>query len=540
MEPQYDFVIVGAGSAGCVLADRLTENGRYRVLLLESGGTNNRFFVNMPLGFGRCFFDASLNWRYMTQPIDRFGGRADYWPRGRILGGSSSINGLVYIRGQREDYDQWARLGNVGWGFDDVLPYFKKSEDSEAGADAFHGVGGPLAVSGIKGREHGVVRAMIDSATALQYPENADFNGARQEGVGLYHFTIKDGRRSSSATGFLARARRRPNLTIVTNAEVDRVLFEGRRAVGVAFRQSSRSHEVRARCEVLLAAGAINSPALLQHSGIGAGDHLQGLGIPVIGSVPAVGRNLQDHVLCGMQFRVNVRTVNDTLRGPFSQLWAGLRYVLARNGPLSLSFTQGGAFLRTRAEETRPDTQLYLVPMSFSPNRESPTAPLQVDGWSGISVSVSPLRPESRGHLKIVSPDPARQPAIHPNYLATENDRRVVVDSLKIVQRMAATKPLADIVVERNRPEGPAVLDDAALERHALATSRTSYHPCGTCAMGTDERDSVVDARLRVRGVDRLRVIDASIMPTIISGNTNAAATMIGEKGADMVMADSR
>ena len=540
MGPQYDFVIVGAGSAGCVLADRLTENGRYSVLLLESGGTNNRLFVKMPLGFGHCFFDDSLNWCYTTQPIDRFGGRADYWPRGKILGGSSSINGLVYIRGQRDDYDDWERLGNPGWGFEDVLPYFKKSEDSEAGADAFHGVGGPLAVSSIKGREHRIVRAMIDSALALQYPENPDFNGASQEGVGLYHFTIKNGRRSSSATGFLARARRRPNLTIETHAAVDRVLFEGRRAVGVAFRQHGRSNEVRARCEVLLAAGAVNSPALLQRSGIGDGRLLQRLSIPVIKSAPAVGRNLQDHILCGMQFRVNVRTLNDTLRGPFSQFVAGLKYLLGRNGPLSLSFIHGGAFLRTQSGDRRPDTQLYFMPMSFSPKRESDTAQLRADEWSGISISVSPLRPESRGHLEIGSPDPRKHPAIHPNYLATENDRRVVVESLKIVQRMASTNPLANLIVERSRPDGPSVLDDAALERHAFATSKTSFHPCGTCAMGSDEVLSVVDARLRVRGIDRLRVIDASIMPNIVSGNTNAAATMIGEKGADMVITDAR
>ena len=539
MEPQYDFVIVGAGSAGCVLADRLTENGKYQVLLLESGGTNKRLFVDMPLGFGQCFFDPSLNWRYMTQPMERLGGRPDYWPRGKILGGSSSINGLVYIRGQRDDYDDWERLGNPGWGFEDVLPYFRKSEDNEAGADAFHGVGGPLAVSSIKGREHPVVRAMIDSAVALQYPENPDFNGANQEGVGLFHFTVRNGRRASSATAFLSRALRRPNLTVETRVDVDRVLFEGRRAVGVAFRQHGRSSEVRARREVLLAAGAINSPTLLQHSGVGDGRLLQRLGIPVVKNAPGVGKNLQDHIVCGMQFRMNVRTVNDTLRGPLSQFAAGLRYLLDRKGPLSLSFTHGGGFLRTQPDQERPYTQLYFVPMSFSPKRDSPTAPLRVDDWSGISISVSPLRPESRGHLEIVSPDPREHPAIHPNYLDTENDRRGVVESLKIVQRIAATKPLSDLIVERIRPDGPLMLDDAALERHALASSKTSYHPCGTCAMGSDANLSVVDARLRVRDIERLRVIDASVMPQIVSGNTNAAATMIGEKGADMVLADA-
>ncbi len=539
MIAQYDFIIIGAGSAGCVLADRLSEDGRYRVLLLESGGTHRRFFVDMPLGFGQLFFDRSLNWCYTTQPDERLGGRTDYWPRGRILGGSSSINAMVYIRGQREDYDDWARLGNSGWGFDDVLPYFRKSENHEAGADALHGAGGPVFVSSITGREHSTVKAALESAKALGYPENSDFNGPSQEGVGLYQFNFRDARRSSSATGFLERAMRRPNLVVETGADVERILFDGRRATGIAYRRNGSACAARAGREVLLSAGAINSPMLLQHSGVGSGALLQSLGIPLIHDAPAVGENLQDHPMCGMAFRMKVPTVNDQLGSFPGRIFAGMQYVFARRGILSFSINQGGAFLRTRPDEKRPDTQLYFLPMSFQQGRNPQAKALQVDGYSGMSINVSPCRPESRGRLAIASPDPHAPPLIQPNFLAAENDIRVMVDSLKIVLKIAATKPLADLIAARERPAG-GIADDAALRRHALATCKTTYHPASTCTMGPDPAHAVVDPRLRVHGIERLRVIDASIMPLMISGNLNAAATMIGEKGADLVLADHR
>lgn len=539
MQTEYDFIIVGGGSAGCVLADRLTEDGRHRVLLLESGGTHHRFFVDMPLGFGQCFFDRSLNWCYMTQPDQRLGGRADYWPRGRILGGSGSINAMVYIRGQREDYDEWARLGNQGWGFDDVLPYFKKSEDNDAGADDLHGAGGPLCVSSIKGREHAVVAAALDSARALGYPVNPDFNGPRQEGVGLYQFNFRNGRRSSSATAFLERAMRRANLVVETDADVERVLLDGRRATGVAYRRKGVPVHARAGREVLLSAGAINSPMLLQHSGIGPGALLQSLGIPLVHDLPSVGENLQDHAQCGMAFRMKVPTINDKLRPYLGRLIAGMQYVFARRGLLSLSINQGGAFLRTRSDQKRPDTQLYFLPMSFQQVRNSSTASLQVDEFSGMTINVSPCRPESRGRLAIASADPTAPPLIQPNFLATENDIRVMVDSLKIVLKIAATKPLADLIAARERPAG-AMAEDADLRSHALSTCKTTYHAASTCTMGPNSSHAVVDPRLRVHGVERLRVIDASIMPLMVSGNINAAATMIGEKGADLVLADCR
>ena len=536
MQDVYDFIIVGAGSAGCVLADRLTESGKYSVLLLESGGTHRRFFVNMPLGYGQTFFDRSLNWGYLTEPDPKLGGRADYWPRGKILGGSSSINAMVYIRGQREDYDDWARLGNSGWSYDEVLPYFKKSEDNDLGADQFHGAGGPLLVSGIKEREHSVVKAALASAQNLQYPLNEDFNGATQEGAGLYQFTMRNGRRSSTATAFLDRARQRKSLEVRTWCQVRRILVENRSAKGVVYRCDGQELTARAKREVLVAAGAINSPALLQHSGIGPGGLLQSLGLDVKLDLPGVGQNLQDHVQCGLAFRMRVPTVNDRI-GPWpSRLVSGLQYLLARKGPLALSINQGGAFLRTRPDLPRPDTQLYFLPMSFRQKRPAPNAPLLVDDFSGMAINVSPCRPESRGRVEIKSPDPEAPPAIHPNFLATDDDRRVIVASLAIAQRISQAAPLSDLIEERARPIGPEHLGEADLEQHALATCRTTFHASGTCAMGPANSLAVVDPSLRVHGMEALRVIDASIMPLIVSGNTNAPTIMIAEKAADTIL----
>lgn len=536
MEETFDFVIVGAGSAGCVLADRLTENGKHSVLLLESGGGHRRFFVNMPLGYGQTFFDRSLNWGYVTEPDPRLGNRSDYWPRGKLLGGSSSINAMVYIRGQREDYDDWARLGNTGWAFDDVLPYFKKSENNDLGAGTFHGTDGPLLVSGIGGHEHPAVRAALESAASLQIPRNDDFNGPSQEGAGLYQFTMRDGRRSSTATAFLDRATRRQNLAVRTNCDAQRILFKDRRAVGLLYRRGGELRRVQARREIVLAAGAINSPALLQHSGVGPGALLTRLGLQVALDLPAVGRNLQDHVQSGLAFRMKVPTVNDRV-GPWrSRVIAGLQYILRRRGPLALSINQGGAFVRTRPDLERPDTQLYFLPMSFRQKRASPTSPLLVDEFSGMSINVSPCRPESRGHIEIRSPEPNAPPAIFPNYLATESDRRVLAASLAIAQRIAKTKPLADLIETRARPAGATELTNAELEAHGVATCKTTFHPCGTCSMGAASDSSVVDRNLQVHDMAALRVVDASVMPLIVSGNTNAPTIMIAEKAADIIL----
>jgi choline dehydrogenase len=539
MPPRFDFIIVGAGSAGCVLANRLTADGRYRVLLLEAGGTHKRFFVGMPAGLGELYYDQSLNWCYETEPDQQMAGRTDFWPRGKILGGSSSINGMVYIRGQREDFDAWANLGNTGWGYHDVLPYFRMSEDNDAGADEYRGRGGPWKVSSIAGREQNVVKLAMDSARAQGWRDNPDFNGADQEGVGLYQFSFRKGRRTSSATAFLDPAMRRPNLTVESGALATRVLFEGKVAVGVEYRCKGRTVQAVADREVIISGGTVNSPLLLQQSGVGPGALLKYHGIDVVHDSPAVGENLQDHVYTGLIFRTSVPTLNDGINSWPKLLLAGMRYALAKSGPLTFGINQGGAFVRTRAAESRPDTQLYFIPLSFQAPPDGQRRGLRAHDFSGFTINASPCRPESRGHVRIRSADPEAPPIIHRNYLATENDVRVMVDSLKLVDRISRTAPLSDVIEERLfLPDGQ--LSDSQLERWARQTGRTTYHPTSTCTMGVDPAMSVVDPRLRVHGVDRLRVIDASIMPLIVSGNTNAAATMIGEKGAALVLADNR
>ena len=538
MEEQFDFIIVGAGSAGCVLADRLTADGRFRVLLLEAGGSDKRLFVQMPAGLGQVFYDPKVNWCYEAEPCQQMGGRTDFWPRGKVLGGSSSINGMVYIRGQREDFDDWAALGNPGWGYDDVLPYFRLSEDNDLGEDTWRGGQGPWKISSIAGREQPVVRLALDAAMAKGWPANDDFNGERQEGVGLYQFSFRKGRRTSSATAFLDPAKKRANLTVVTKALATRVLFEGREAVGIEYRYGGRLLTARARREVILSGGAVNSPLLLELSGIGDGARLQLHGIPVIQHSPMVGENLQDHVFTGFTYRTAIPTLNDSLNSLPKILFNGARYLLTRTGPLTFGINQGGAFVRTRPDQPRPDTQLYFIPLSFqSPAKGKAATGLRAHPFSGMTINASPCRPESRGAIHIRSADPDAPPVIHRNYLATENDVRTMIDSLRLADEVAYTQPLSSVIEERLfLPQGP--LSDEQIEQWARQTGRTTYHPTSTCTMGPDPARAVVDPALRVHGTSRLRVIDASIMPLIVSGNTNAAATMIGEKGADLVLAD--
>ncbi len=534
----FDYIIVGAGSAGCVLANRLTQDGRRRVLLIEAGGSHRRLFVTMPAGLGEVFYDPKVNWCFETEPDQQMAGRSDYWPRGKVLGGSSSINGMVYIRGQREDFDDWARLGNPGWGYEDVLPYFKMSEDNDAGADAWRGAGGPWQISSIRGRHHRATQLAMESALAYGASPNPDFNGERQEGVGLYQFSFRNGRRTSSATAFLDPARRRPNLKVLSNTLTLAVEFEGRRAVGVRYRsRDGVVRTARARREVVVSAGAVSSPLLLQRSGIGPAALLKLHGVPVVCDSPQVGENLQDHVFTGFTFRTSIPTMNRRFNNWPSLIAAGLQYLTTHTGPLTFGINQGGAFLKTRPEEPRPDTQLYFIPLSFQAQPEGGRRGLRPHRFNGMTINASPCRPESRGRLFIRSAEPEAPPVIHRNYLATEADVRVMVDSLRIVERLSHLAPLADIIDERLYPS-KARLDDADLEAWARHTGRTTYHPTSTCIMGPDPRTAVVDARLRVHGVDGLRVVDASIMPVIVSGNTNAAATMIGEKGAALILAD--
>jgi choline dehydrogenase len=527
--PSAHYVIVGAGSAGCVLANRLSANGRHNVLLLEAGPRDTDPWIHIPLGYGKLFTKPRTNWSYESEPEPGLNGRRIFTPRGKVLGGSSSINGLVYIRGQREDFDEW----NVpGWSYDDLLPYFIKSEDQQRGANEWHGVGGPLAVGDLPDK-HLLADAFIASAKANGIPENDDFNGAAQEGTGYYQATSRNGRRCSTAVGYLRPALKRPNLRVETEALATRILFEGTRAIGVEYRQGGRLHTATAAHEVILAGGAFNSPQLLQLSGVGSRSLLEQHGIPVVLDSAGVGDALQDHLYVRTFWRcTKAITLNDDMLSVWRKLGIGLDYFLRRRGPLTVSAGFAGAFTRTRADVARPDAQYYFI--NFSMQKRGGL----LHPFSAFTVSLSQLRAESRGWVRIRSADPLAPPAIQYNYLSTEGDRRMMVDGLKLLRGMVNTEPLRSYVVKEEYP-GDAVQSDADWLEFCRQSGETVFHPTSTCRMGTDAA-SVVDPRLRVRGLAGLRVIDASVMPAVVSGNTNAATIAIAEKGADVVLADAR
>lgn len=528
----FDYIIVGAGSAGCVLANRLTASGRHRVLLLEAGGRDRNIWIHIPLGYGKLFDDAKVNWLYASEPEPELNNRRIIQPRGKVLGGSSSINGLLYVRGQHEDFDHWRQLGNLGWGFADVLPYFKRAEDQQRGADEFHGAGGPLAVSNVS-EPHPLCEAFIAAAEHAGHPRNDDFNGAAQEGAGYFQLTTKNGRRWSTAVGYLRAAARRPNLEVATGALATRILFDGRRAVGVEYRRGETTTSARANAEVILAGGAFNSPQLLQLSGIGPADLLRAHGIAVIADLPGVGAHLQDHLQVRMLYRCTEPiTMNDVINNWRHRMGAGLRYILSRKGLLTIGAGYAGAFLRTRPELETPDVQIHFLIFSAD------SAGAGLHKFPGFMTSVCQLRPESRGFVRIKSRDPAQAPAIQPHYLSSRVDRDTVVAGLKLMRSIMAKPAMRRYIAEERAP-GDACASDADLLAFARATGTTVYHPTSTCRMGADA-NAVVDARLRARGIDALRVVDGSIMPSLVSGNTNAAVVTIAEKGADMILEDAR
>jgi choline dehydrogenase len=529
---EADFVVVGAGSAGCAVAARLSEDPATRVVLLEAGGGDSSRWIHIPLGFGKTFADARVNWCYETEPDPGAAGRRVFWPRGKVLGGSSSINGMVYIRGQAEDFDHWRQLGNAGWAFDDVLPYFMRAEHQTRGADALHGTGGPLCVSDVPDH-HPICAAFIETAMALGFPRNEDFNGRAQEGVGWHQTTTRNGRRCSTAVGYLRPAMRRPNLRVVTDALAERIVFDGRRATGVAFRREGEPRIARARREVVLCGGAVNSPQLLLLSGVGPQPHLEDLGIPVVRALPGVGQSLQDHYSAPVKLKCRMPiTVNDVMQSGLKKLKAGIEYYLFRTGPLAMATSPAALFARTRPELASPDIKCSVSPFSADRPQEG------LHPWSGFTAIAYQLRPESRGEIKLKTPDPGAAPAVHPNYLATETDWRTIVDGLKLLRRLLATPPLAQFVESEILP-GPACATDAALLDFARRQGGTVFHPTSTCKMGVDPM-AVVDPQLRVRGIEGLRVADASVMPAVVSGNTNAATIMIGEKLADMLRREAR
>jgi choline dehydrogenase len=526
----FDFIIVGAGSAGCVLANRLTADGRHRVLLLEAGGEDRDLWIHTPLGYGRHFTNPNVNWLYQTEPEAECHGRKIIAPRGKVLGGSSSINGLLYVRGQAEDFDRWRQLGNAGWSFSDVLPYFRKAEDQQRGADAFHDIGGPLSVSDMEPLP--ICDAFIAAAEQCGYARNPDFNGATQEGFGYYQLTTRNGRRCSAAVAYLKPARRRANLKVVPQALATRVLFDGRRAVGIEYLQGGATHAARGG-EIILAGGAFNTPQLMQLSGLGPAALLQAHGIAPIADIPGVGADLQDHFHARMVYRCTQPvSVNDLIASRRRGLLAGLRYALTRRGPLAMGAAYAGGFFRTGEAAATPDVQCHI--MLFSGETIAP--PLHP--FSGISCPLIVLRPESRGHVRIKSPDPRAAPAIQPRYLSAPKDRDTMVKGLRALRRILAAPALAPFIAAEHDP-GPACASDEDLLDFARRKGSTVYHPTSTCRMG-DDPTAVVDTRLCVRGLERLRIVDASIMPALVSGNTNAAVIMIAEKGADMILQDAK
>lgn len=539
MSDSFDYVIVGAGTAGCVLANRLSADGKTRVLLLEAGGSDRTIWIQLPIGYGRTFFDPRVNWMYDTQAIAGLNGRTSYWPRGKVIGGSGSINAMVQVRGQPHDFDDWSAAGNPGWGWDDVLPYFIKSEDDDHGASKWHGAGGPQHVTDITQRAHPLCGTFIETGKALGFAATSDFNGADSEGVGIYAITTKNGRRASTANAYLRPAVERGAVMLRTKAQATRILFEGKRAIGVEYRRGNQTEQAHAECEVILCGGSINSPQILQLSGIGDAALLTSMGITPLVDARAVGRNLQDHLAVSYFYKTSVPTLNDALGPMTGKIKAGLHYLFNRGGPLSMSVNQGGGFVRSEPDQPRANLQLYFSPVSYTKSPLSERKLLNPDPFSAFLLSFNSCRPTSRGHLHIVSPDPFTYPAIQPNYLATPHDVAEARTGIRLLRALAQTAPLADIITEELVPGAHLQSDDELLEDFRNRAD-TVYHPSSTCMMGPDAATSVVDARLRVHGIDGLRVVDASIFPNITSGNINAPTAMVAEKGAAMIIEDAR
>jgi choline dehydrogenase len=526
---EFDYVIAGAGSAGCVLANRLSADSGTRVLLLEAGPKDNSVLVRMPAGVGNLLTKPNkYNWGFETEGVAALNNRKDYWPRGKGLGGSSSINGMVYIRGHARDYDHWRQLGMDGWSFADVLPYFKRSETNETGGDDFHGGEGPLHVSNAL-KSSPIFQVLIEAGKQAGYKTTPDFNGAQQEGFGFFQLTIKNGRRWNTSTAYLQPVLTRQNLKVEVEALITRLIIEDGRAVGIEYRQNGQLHQVRARREVILSCGAIGTPQVLMLSGIGDAEYLRRFDIPVVADLPGVGQNLQDHLDVNIQYTCTQPvTLYAQVSNPFKMARIGAQYVLLGSGPGRSQGLEAGAFIKSRPELDAPDLQLHLINAPFSDHGRKQLK------MHAFGLHMCALRPESRGHIGLRSADPADRPLIQPNSLAAENDLRTLRDSVKIARKIMA-QPAFDPYRGEELNPGAAATTDADIDSFVRRTAITIYHPVGTAKMGND-RLAVVDSQLKVRGIKSLRVVDASIMPTLVGGNTNAPAIMIAEKASDLIL----
>lgn len=533
----FDYIIVGAGSAGSVLANKLSANGRDSVLLLEAGPSDRRFYVQMPMGYGKVYYDKNVNWKYQTEPVPGLNNKPSYWPRGKVLGGSSSINAMVYVRGHPDDYQQWSQVAS-GWSWSHVEPVFKRMEDWSEGANEYRGAGGPVSVQDITNDAHPLCQTYLTAAEQCQIPFNPDYNAESMHGAAFYQITTRKGLRASSSVCYLRPAMHRHNLHVETKAHTSRIVFNNKTATGVCYEQNGKHHTASARKEVIICGGAINSPQLLQLSGVGPPALLEKHAIPLVHASNEVGQNLSDHLGADLVCRTNVDTLNQQLRPLLGKLKVGLEFLTKRTGPLTLSLNQAGGFVSTNQSSSTPDLQLYFSPVSYTRAPVGTRPLINPDPFPGFLIGYNPCKPTSKGYLEISSNDAKQAPRLYPNYMDTQHDKDLMLDGMRLMRQLTAAPALKAVIEEEILP-GSGYDSDEQMMSFVQNNAWTVFHQCGTCRMGDDARTSVVDARLSVHGIQGLRVADASVFPTIPTGNTNAPSIMVGERASEFILQDN-